>query len=345
MEEDGPGYRDELREERTKWVTEQIHKTGEIPDDLEGYYLMINPPPVEEEPVEEPKGKGKGKGKDDKKKEDKGKKGKKGKGEKEAKPVEKPTLDGRTELTETMEDKVGNYFDDWDERPEYDPNSELYNFEQKHDPTLAKERIIEGQVKEELRKNVDEMLLMSLAKIKMLHADSKKGKKGKKEKPLPGEKLCKGQSMDEEFMLSVLVEHKMVCMPGDVKVGDLIGDFNYLGRVIDTQQKKDQKNQWTPQNPSMAQLRAAMTEYAVLPLGSNEVKKKVLPENNVRSIMLYGPGGSGKTMMAKAVAAEMGALFINISPEKLEGKFQGKEVRGVGASVASCLMFSLYTIS
>lgn len=345
MEEEGPEMRDKEREERTQWVTDQIAKTGEIPDDLEGYYLMKNPPPVEEEPADDGKGKGKGKDKkDDKGKKDKGKKGK-GK-EKEAKPVEKPTLDGRTELTESMDVHVEEFMDEWDERPEYDPNSEMYNFEQKHDEELAKRRIIRKQVQEELKKNVDEMLLMSLAKIKMLHADSKgkKGKKGKKggkkgkkggkkgkkgkgkkEKPLPGEKLCKGQSMDEEFMLSVLVEHKMICSPGSTRVKDLIGDFNYLGRVIDTQQKKDSKNQWMPQNPSMAQLRAAMTEYGILPLGSNEIKKKVLPENNVRSIMLYGPNGSGKTMMAKAVAAEMGALFINISPEKLEGKFQAKE--------------------
>ena len=141
--------------------------------------------------------------------------------------------------------------------------------------------------------------------------------------------------MDAEYMLSILVDNKMVCNVSDVKVSDMIGDFNYLGRVLDTQQRKAEK--WLPQNPSMAQLRASMTEYCVLPLGSSEIKRKVLPENNVRSIMLYGPSGSGKTMMAQAVANEMGALFINLSPEKLEGKFMGKE--------ATKLMHYVFTVA
>ena len=72
--------------------------------------------------------------------------------------------------------------------------------------------------------------------------------------------------MDPDHMLSVLIEHKMVNNVDGVCVKDLIGDFNYLGRVIDTQQRKDQKR-WTPQNPSMAQLRASVSEYAILPLG------------------------------------------------------------------------------
>jgi len=74
---------------------------------------------------------------------------------------------------------------------------------------------------------------------------------------------------------------------------------------------------WLPQNPSMAQLRASVTEYAVLPLGSANIKNNILPENNVRSMLLYGPAGAGKTMMAQAIANELGGLFINLSPERL----------------------------
>merc|ERR1719502_305747 len=40
--------------------------------------------------------------------------------------------------------------------------------------------------------------------------------------------------------------------------------------------------------------------------------------------MLYGPAGSGKTMMCEAIANELGALFINISPNRLKGTFGGK---------------------
>ena len=41
----------------------------------------------------------------------------------------------------------------------------------------------------------------------------------------------------------------------------------------------------------------------------------------VRSILLYGPKGSGKTAMVEAIAHELGALLINISPAKVKGKF------------------------
>ena len=50
-----------------------------------------------------------------------------------------------------------------------------------------------------------------------------------------------------------------------------------------------------------------------------------MPENNIRSVLLYGPPGSGKTLMAQAVANELGALFINLSPVKLDGKFSGSK--------------------
>merc|ERR1719263_1317219 len=40
--------------------------------------------------------------------------------------------------------------------------------------------------------------------------------------------------------------------------------------------------------------------------------------------MLYGPAGSGKTMMVEAIANELGALFLNISPARVKGTFPGK---------------------
>merc|ERR1711988_400178 len=107
-------------------------------------------------------------------------------------------------------------------------------------------------------------------------------------------------------------------------MGDqLVGDFNYLGTVHQHMDRKDQ-GEWVPPDPSMAQLRASITEYCILPNGSLTIKGKLPDECTVKSLMLYGPTGSGKTMIAEAVANELGALFINISPSRLKGAFGGK---------------------
>ena len=41
-------------------------------------------------------------------------------------------------------------------------------------------------------------------------------------------------------------------------------------------------------------------------------------------MLLYGAVGGGKTMLAHAVAHEIGACFFNLSPRHTDGKFQGK---------------------
>lgn len=57
--QEGPEMRESLREERTLWVTDQIAQ-DKFPEDLEGFYLLKNPP-AEEKPAAEEEGGGGGK--------------------------------------------------------------------------------------------------------------------------------------------------------------------------------------------------------------------------------------------------------------------------------------------
>ena len=45
-----------------------------------------------------------------------------------------------------------------------------------------------------------------------------------------------------------------------------------------------------------------------------------------KAVLLYGASGSGKTMLAHAVAHESGAHLFNISPRLTDGKYPGKDV-------------------
>ena len=340
-EEEGPHMRAELRGERTDWVTHVIETTKQIPEDLSGFYPAKYPEQAEAKDeakdAADSKDDKKKKKKEpkEKKKDKKGKKGKKGKAKVEDdKPLELPLLQGKSELTTAMHAEIKVYEGDWADRDERE------NFAQKHDVELAK-RSIRDDVRIEIRDQVDEMLKMSLKKIKLQlnkgsgggkkdkkKKEKKKGKKGKKDKKggkkkaLPGDKIADLKNASVEETLALLIEAKVVNSFRDRKVADLVGDFNYLGTV--QQHTESHQTAWQPPTPSMAQLRAAVAEYCVLRLGSANVKAQIQDAHNVKSILFYGPEGSGKTMMAEAVANELGALVINISPPRLRAQFAGK---------------------
>ncbi len=63
-----------------------------------------------------------------------------------------------------------------------------------------------------------------------------------------------------------------------------------------------------------------------MPMGSFNVRKHLADEHFIRSLLLYGPRGSGKTLLASAVANELDALFIDISPQNIPEKFLSDKV-------------------
>ncbi|KAG3115820.1 hypothetical protein PI124_g12798 [Phytophthora idaei] len=335
--EEGPFMKEKMLEERRRWITD-VMATGQLPEDLTGFYAALNGESAED--IAEAQAKEEEvKGKKDDKKAGKGAKGK-GKDVKEKleeAPEKPPPLTGPSELCTKLAGGVSQYEKVWLEREEID------NFYQKYDVALTKD-VVRGPVEVQVRQQVDEMLVLQLVNIKtQLEAaasgkkgkkgkkgkakNGKKGKKGKKEKgkngkPLPGEKIAELKSRAPDSFLSVLVEHQIVHAPRPgVRVRDFVGSFNFLGTIFQHSDRRDRLGNWVPQDPSAAQLRQSITEYGVLPLGSPFIRART---PLVRSLMLYGPRGSGKTMLVSALANETGALLLNLSPSNLAGKFSGK---------------------
>ena len=61
------------------------------------------------------------------------------------------------------------------------------------------------------------------------------------------------------------------------------------------------------------------------PFGSASIKETIHVDENIRSILLYGPEGCGKSCMVQTIASEICALVINLSSSSIGSSFEGKE--------------------
>ncbi|RYG41076.1 ATP-binding protein, partial [archaeon] len=129
----------------------------------------------------------------------------------------------------------------------------------------------------------------------------------------------------------------IVNSPRDVSFSTFIGNPSLLGSRYASSDTPAQRHPvtgaWMPADPSPAQLREAMMLYTVMPLVSTPVRRAVAAFNAKyklcdgrvpRSVLLYGPHGSGKSHLVQAAARACGALLLNISAANVEGKFVEK---------------------
>ncbi|PIA32895.1 hypothetical protein AQUCO_04300080v1 [Aquilegia coerulea] len=74
---------------------------------------------------------------------------------------------------------------------------------------------------------------------------------------------------------------------------------------------------------ALENVKDTMKELVMLPLQRPELFSKGQLTKPCKGILLFGPPGTGKTMLAKAVATEAGANFINISMSSITSKWFG----------------------
>ncbi len=73
------------------------------------------------------------------------------------------------------------------------------------------------------------------------------------------------------------------------------------------------------------------SQVVMLPLQRPELFAKGSLTKPTKGVLLFGPPGTGKTMLAKAVASESGANFINVSMSSLASKWFGEGEKYVRA--------------
>jgi len=112
-----------------------------------------------------------------------------------------------------------------------------------------------------------------------------------------------------DWLIKELVDKNILQLPEHVKVDDYVGHYKIIDGVAQV------SNDPVPPTASLAQIRQTVVEQLILPLGSLPVHQKA---PYVNKALLYGPAGTGKTLLTHAIARETGSNFFNISAKNLD---------------------------
>jgi len=315
-----PDIKEVMLEERRKWIYDfyELNEGNDLPKKVTEFYdkdKVMKPLTPEEEEAkrkEEEDKKKEEKKKKDAKKNAKGKKAKKDTPEEEF--LKARVWKGPTEVVSLMQENVASFAKEWETYEE-----DRKNFEQKYDPEYAK-NTVRPQVEEEVRVIADQIIAIELANLRAKNRmkeikDKKKKKKKEKKKKVkePKGKKAVG-NRDPRDLLIELTEAGIAKKLYPAQLNEFLGGFSKLGSV-------QQQQEEMMIDPSMGHLRQTVSEYIGMPLGSTFARSK-LPV--LKSFFFFGPQGSGKTMMVRALQSQCAALVLDLSPSNILEKYSDR---------------------
>ena len=320
---ESPDIKEHMLYERRNWITEyyEDHEGKELPDEVEKFYERFNVGPRLSPEEEELKKKLEAEKKKAAKKA-KAKKGKKKMTEKEEFLATRvPKGPENSEVLKAIKTDIEKFTGNWARKDESD------NFEQKMDRKLIRERLM-PEIEKNIEQEVDEIIKCELKNlylklgIKKKKKKKKRGKKKKKKnknkgkgdkrgKKIPGAKAVGKRAPPD--LLGDTAKFGILKRLKPAKLSDFKGDYNLL-RTIQEAQAPSQPD------PSLAQLRNAIAELVGIPLGVGFTEK-----NKNRTYLFYGPQGTGKSLMVRALAAECRCMVLDISPYVVADNFKEKK--------------------
>lgn len=328
----GAEVKDALWQERYEWWVAEKERTGKAPKSLAAYYAHVEAQkraalPAADEPAPEPKARA-GRAPT--------RSGSSLGGRGRADPAAASTvLLEPSPLVAALAEGLCRYSELWARLDEAD------NLAQTHDLALARARLL-PLARERVREEVDSELL---AYVGNLQAKVKKAKKKKKAsapaaepgKPkedsaassapaaapaaprrkaagprLEGERACGGLSLQQTMgalvQMGVLREGA-----AGAPLASFLGDADPAGSAGEAA--------GAHRDPSLGQLRRAVADSVVLPLGCPAAR---LHAPEVTSLLLYGARGTGKTLLARAIAHDTQAVTLDLSPARVAGRVHSK---------------------
>lgn len=296
----------------------------------------------------------------------KGKKGKKPPAKSvETVEVEDPNKDKVAFLSSYLAglvDATADYFTRWQRYDSTRSSEQPYDIEYlKEELRPGVFTDVYTQVAEEVAADLENKRAIAVATKQLVEAKKGKGSKGKKGKRgKKGKKGGKGAPLDDlppcgpvgeplvEAAYAELVSEGLIKAIKPARMRDFVGcdtfftpssqetqfiqtvaskaleKFAQSGQVAapPPQPEASPSSVAPPDLPSYNLIKQYLISGVILPLACPLAR--AVPHPN--SLLIYGAPGTGKTLLARILATETGALFIDVSPSNIVGKFPGQEI-------------------